>query len=233
MPRNPFSTPSKRRSKADPSPKTIANRKCEQGKRGLDLALKRDVSAFRTAKSRKLAFFRRSTKHAELGPMGREIFEKKIVADLESQRDKKMRIHTMQWRKMIETGQVASDNDFELEDDNDNDEQELEMQDSRESDSWIEEEEMDIDVPDDDVGLKDVDNGVLSAQDVPVDEDLWIDDDGDEEFDKVDQSVYAATFSTTFLDVRRIAKKRWDEKMKIHEETALEADKIWRMFDNQ
>ncbi len=231
MPRNPFSTPSKRRSKANPSLKTIANRKCEQDKRGLDLALKRDISAFRTAKSRKLALFRRTTKHAELSPIERETFEKKIVAELESKRDKKMRIHSMQWRKLIETGQV-SDDDFELEDDNDNDEQELEMQDSRESDSWIEE-EIEIDVPDDDVGLKDVDNGVLSVQDVSVDEDLWIDDDGDEEFDKVDQSVYAATFSTTFLDVRRIAKKRWDEKMKIHEEKALEADKIWRMFDNQ
>lgn len=233
MPHNPFSPPSKRRGKAEPSSKTIANRRCEQRRHGLDLALKRDESAFRTAKSRKLAFFRRTTKQLNLHPVVREKLEKEIIVELEAQRDKKMMTHKMQWRKMVEKG-VVSEDDLELGEDDDNDEEESEMQDvsvnkkdSDQSNLWIDGEELlvqDVSVDDDN---SDSDSWIDEVEDEDEDEDE------DSEVNNTGQSVYAATITTTFLDVLRVAKERWDEKMKVHEEKALEADKMWRAFDTQ
>jgi hypothetical protein len=115
MPRDPFNPPTKRQAKSCPSAKTLTNRKYQEAKRGLDVAHSRDDSAFRTAKHRKLAVLHKSKQWSELSEMQRAKLEKEIIATLEAKRDKKMRLHEMQWMKKVEDGEVSSGEECNVE----------------------------------------------------------------------------------------------------------------------
>jgi hypothetical protein len=86
------------------NPKTIRNRQAQISKQGLDAALLKADTAFRTAKSRALAKLHKSNGWDAFSAVERESKESQVISDLEQKRDSKKHQHELEWRHLVETG---------------------------------------------------------------------------------------------------------------------------------
>jgi hypothetical protein len=93
--------------------KTIQNRKTEMLKRGVEVALLRADTAFRTAKSRGLAKLRESPQWVTMNERERQDAENDIIKRLELRRDDKKRKVELEWRYKVEEGLVDEDEEME------------------------------------------------------------------------------------------------------------------------
>jgi hypothetical protein len=95
-------------------PQSIYDRKTSHSKSGIHLAHHRDLSEFRTAKSTKLKALHNSNEWRALSENQKEAAEAEIVLALEEQLKVKMDAHTLEWRGLVERGEIPDDeNDSE------------------------------------------------------------------------------------------------------------------------
>jgi hypothetical protein len=207
MPRDPFKPLSPRKSIVSDHPKSISDRKYSHAKSGLALARRRDMSAYRTSKSRKLKALHGSAKWKTLSESDRVAAEAEIVAALDQQLVAKSKVHTLQWRKLVETGEV-SENDADDEKAGDDD-----------VDAMV---------------LDPLSEGKVLADSDDA-EGAWVTDSEDQPIDEVfghQSNVYETPFHGV-REIRDVAAEGWKEKMKVFEAEAEVMDKMWLDIVNE
>jgi hypothetical protein len=112
MSRMQFNPVSPRKSIVSSHPKSVFDRETSRSKSGITLARHRDQSAYRTAKSRKLRALHGSTVWQKLSESQRHDAEAEIVAALQQQFEERMATHTLEWRRLVESGEVSDDADM-------------------------------------------------------------------------------------------------------------------------
>ena len=112
MSRMPFKPLTPRKSIVSSHPKSVFDRETSHSKSGITLARHRDQSAFRTAKSRKLKALHGSSAWQKLSESQRHDAEAEIVVALEQQLEEKMAAHTLEWRRLVESGEVSDNADM-------------------------------------------------------------------------------------------------------------------------
>jgi hypothetical protein len=108
----PFKPLTPRKSIVSNHPKSVFDRQTTRSKSGITLARHRDQSAYRTAKSRKLKALRGSNAWQNMSESQRRDAEADIVAALEQQLEERMEAHTLEWRQLVESGEVSDDADM-------------------------------------------------------------------------------------------------------------------------
>jgi hypothetical protein len=143
MPRNPFKPPTPRKTIVSSHPKTVNNRKLIANQSGIQLARFRAQTAYRTAKCRKLKALRASQRWARLTESERSKAEEELFAALKSNYDKKRKVHEMEWREKVESGEVFEPMvDIEVEEREDEEEdEEMEGEEEEREEEEREEEE--------------------------------------------------------------------------------------------
>lgn len=129
MSRMPFKPLTPRKSIVSSHPKSVFDRETSHSKSGITLARHRDQSAYRTAKSRKLKALHGSAAWQKLSESQRHDAEAEIVAVLEQQLEERMAAHTLEWRRLVESGEVSDDVDMI--------DESAEPQGAEESEVWI------------------------------------------------------------------------------------------------
>ena len=200
MPRDPFKPLSPRKSIVSGHPKSISDRKYSHAKSGLALARRRCMSAYRTSKSRRLKALRTGGKWETLSDDQRREAEAEIIAALDAQLAEKMEAHTLQWRLLVENGEVS---------DNDDDEGVIFVDSSAEGEEVGEGEE----------GGDDSDHGDVG----------WLTDseEGGNDENLSRQLNVSETAIMEFKKIREVAGKAWLEKMKRFEDKAQEEERKW------
>jgi hypothetical protein len=114
-------------------PKTVKNREGVAAKSGLEIALLRADNAFRQAKWRTLNDMVNSDGWSELPASEQKKRKKEATDRLEEVRDSKKRASELEWRHLVETGQVAGEwsvgeeDGLEVSDDQDSEWEDVEL----------------------------------------------------------------------------------------------------------
>jgi hypothetical protein len=85
-------------------PKTTKNRENETAKRGIDIAIARADTAFRVAKSRGLAKLHTSPEWIKLDTAGQQRAQRRMIRQLEADRDKNKTVIENEYRYRVEAG---------------------------------------------------------------------------------------------------------------------------------
>jgi high-affinity Fe2+/Pb2+ permease len=104
---------SRKIAKSDNS-KTVANRKSEERKRGLEAALTKANSSYRTTKSRKLKKLREFDTYRVSSLNQQQEAKEELLADLQSKYDDKVIQLHLKWQRKVKANDLSDDEDDTL-----------------------------------------------------------------------------------------------------------------------
>ena len=193
---NPFSPLKSTKSNPSTNPKSILNRRNEYKKRGLDAALHRADRRFRVNKSRALEKLHKDQKFMSVSAIAQGVLEKQIIGKMEDKRDAEKLNLEKEWLHKNESGEIAEDEDDLMCDDEDDQKAE-----SEEDGEGVEMDE-------------------IQATEVGS----LVDDDGDEEWEDVDDDeeieVWTEAFIGSLLEIKKESGKEWLKKIETVEKMA-------------
>ena len=111
MPPSPFKPRQRRKPNLSNNRKTVLNRMYDANTRGLDIALRRADTNFRTSKSRALKKLHAKKNWCTLSDAQKAAMEKEVVEDLVKKRDNVKASYEREWFSKVERGDVEEDED--------------------------------------------------------------------------------------------------------------------------